>query len=258
MRDNDFAPIADSLRRRVLEFYAEHGERLDGAAGTNTLETNSGFVERRAAPLMEIINQSTGRGSIEGLRLLDLGCGFGALSVYFAAQGAIVTGVDPIESRLQVGSSVAAEHDLAAEFRHGWMEDLDLEDEAFDLAVQNNSLCYIVSRHDRRAALAETRRVLKPGGSLAIRNPNRWNPLDQFTGLPLIHLFPPGQTARLAELLGRPRSEVRLASSPEATRELRHAGFVGVTHVASPASKWPAMMKPFARYQHLTARRPSD
>jgi SAM-dependent methyltransferase len=241
----------------VLEFYAEHGERLDGAAGTNTLETNSGFVERRGAPLVEIINQSTGRGSIEGLRLLDLGCGFGALSVFFAAQGAIVTGVDPIESRLQVGSSVAASHDLAAEFKHGWMENLDLEDEAFDLAVQNNSLCYIVSRDDRRAALAETFRVLKPGGSVVIRNPNRWNPVDQFTGLPMIQLLPPGQTSRLAELLGRSRSEVRLASPLEAARELRRAGFVDVAHVASPASRWPPLMKPFARYQHVIGRRPS-
>ncbi len=257
MRANDFAPIADALRRRVVEFYDDQGESLDGAAGVNTLETNSGFVERRAAPLVQIIRESTERGSIEGMRLLDLGCGFGALSVFFAAQGAVVTGVDPIEERLEVGRSVAAAHGLAAEFRHGWMEHLDLDDEAFDLAVQNNSLCYVVSRADRRAALTETRRVLKPGASLVIRNPNRWNPLDQFTGLPLIQLLPPSQTARVAGLLGRSRSEVRLTSPLEATRELRRAGFIDVAHVASPASRWPPAMKPFARYQHLIARRSS-
>ena len=253
----EFAPIADSLRRCVIEFYADQGESLDDAAGINTLETNSGLVERRGTPLVEIIRRSTGRGSIERLRLLDLGCGFGALSVFFAAQGAVVTGVDSVESRLHVGRSVAAAHNLAAEFRHGRMEDLDLDDESFDLAVQNNSLCYLVSRSDRRAALAETRRVLKPGGSLVIRNPNRWNALDQFTGIPAIQLLPPGQTARLAGLLRRPRSEVRVVSPLEATRELRQAGFVDVAHVASPASRWPPLMKPFARYQHLTARRPS-
>ena len=61
----------------MLSFYEERGESLDGAAGVNTLETNSGYVERRADPLLETLRRVTGRGSIAGLRLLDLGCGFG-------------------------------------------------------------------------------------------------------------------------------------------------------------------------------------
>jgi 2-polyprenyl-3-methyl-5-hydroxy-6-metoxy-1,4-benzoquinol methylase len=251
----DFAPIADSLRRRVRGFYAEHGESLDDPAGLNTLETNSGFVERRAAPLIEMITRD-GTGSLAGRRLLDLGCGFGALSAYFAAHGATVTGIDPVESRLEVGRAVAAEHGLAVELRPGRMESLELGDESFDLVVQNNSLCYIVSREDRQRALVETRRVLKPGGLVVIRNPNRWHPRDQFTGLPLIQLLPPRQAGRLAELAGRPRSTVRLTSPLEGMRELRRAGFGEVAQVASPASRWPGFMKPFARYQHLTARRP--
>ena len=255
MTDTDFTPIARTLRRHVVKSYADSGESLDGVAGVNTLDTNSALVERRTAPLMEIIRRSTGRRSLEGLRLLDLGCGFGAVSVYFAAQGAVVTGVDPIESRLEVGRSVSAEHDLTAEFARGWMEHLDLEDETFDLAIQNNSLPYIVQRANRRAALAETHRVLKRGGSLVIRNANRWNPRDQFTGLPLIQLLPPRPAKRVAGLLGRPRSDVRVTSPLEATRELRRAGFVDVAHVASPASTRPAMMKSFAGFQHLTARR---
>ena len=255
MRHQDFGPIADSLRRSVLDYYADSDERLDGSSGLNTLETNSGFVERRGAPLLEIVRRGTGRDSIEGLRLLDLGCGFGALSSFFAAQGAVVTGVDLIGSRLRVGRSVAAEYGLSADFKEGRMEKLELEDEGFDLVVQNNSLCYVVSRDDRRAGLAETHRVLRRGGFLVIRNPNRWYPLDAFTGLPMIHLLPPPQTARLAELLGRPRSDVRLTSPLEAKRELRRAGFARVAHVPSPASRWPALMKPLARYQHLTAWR---
>jgi ubiquinone/menaquinone biosynthesis C-methylase UbiE len=256
MSPRDFTPIADSLRSTVLEFYAERGETLDGPAGINTLETNSGFVERRATPLLETLRQVTGRDSIDGKRLLDLGCGFGALSVFFAGQGAIVTGIDPIADRLGVGRAVAAEHDLPVEFSEGRMEKLEFADESFDLAIQNNSLCYIVDREDRRAALAETLRVLKPGGIVVIRNPNRWHPRDQFTGLPLITLLPPHAATRLAERLGRPRSEVRLVSPLEAKRELRHAGFADVTLAPSPASRWPSFMTPIARYQHVVARRP--
>jgi ubiquinone/menaquinone biosynthesis C-methylase UbiE len=255
MTQDEFAPIADSLRRSVISFYKSQGETLDDPAGVNTLETNSGYVERRGSPLLQILARSSGRDSIEGLRVLDLGCGFGALSLYFASRGGLVTGVDPIESRLQVGREVAAEHELPVRFQSGWMEDLHLPDASFDLAVQNNSLCYIISREDRDRALQETFRVMRPGGYLVVRNPNRWHPLDQFTSLPLVQLLPAHQATRFAELVGRPRSRVRLTSPPEAVRELRRAGFADVAHVASPASNWPGFAKPLARYQHIVARR---
>jgi ubiquinone/menaquinone biosynthesis C-methylase UbiE len=255
--ERDFTPIADSLRSSVLSFYEERGESLDGAAGTNTLETNSGYVERRATPLLETLRRVTGRDSIEGQRVIDMGCGFGALAVFFGRQGADVTGIDPIADRLEVGRAVAAEYDLPVEFSQGRMEKLDFADESFDLAIQNNSLCYITDREGRRSALEETVRVLKPGGFVVIRNPNRWHPRDQFTGLPLITLLPAETATRLAGRLGRPRSEVRLVSPLEAKRELRRAGFTDVTLAASPASRWPEFMKPIARYQHLVARRPS-
>ena len=87
MSASDFDPIAESLRREVLAFYRDRGEEVSGGAGLNTLETNSGFVERRGAPLIEILRDHGGLDSLEGVRLLDLGCGFGALSAFFAVTG---------------------------------------------------------------------------------------------------------------------------------------------------------------------------
>jgi 2-polyprenyl-3-methyl-5-hydroxy-6-metoxy-1,4-benzoquinol methylase len=252
----DFNPIAESLRRGVLAFYRDRGEEIGGPAGLNTLETNSGFVERRGAPLVEILREHTGLDSIEGLRVLDLGCGFGALSAFFAAEGASVMGVDPTEDRLAVGRTVAAEHGLDAEFHGGRMQALELPDETVDVVVENNSLCYVVPREERRAALSESLRVLRPGGRLIIRNPNRWSASDQFTGIPLLPLLPPRQAVAVANRLGKERSLVRLTSGPEAVRELRHAGFEEVRSVSPPERSWPAFMRPVARYQHLIARRP--
>lgn len=256
MSARDFNPIAESLRREVLAFYRDRDKEISSAADLNTLETNSGFVERRGEPLLEILHEQTELDSIAGLRLLDLGCGFGALSAFFAARGATVMGVDLKEDSLEVGRKVAAEHGLDVQFQPGRMQKLDLADETFDVVVVNNSLPYIVPRDDRHAALSESLRVLRPGGHVLIRNANRWSTRDQFTGIPLIQLLPPNQAVAVANRLGRERSLVRVTSGPEAVRELRHAGFEEVHNVSPPDRRWPAFMRPVARYQHLIARRP--
>jgi len=254
---NDFNPISESLRREVIAFYSERGEDIGGSGGHNTVETNSGFVERRARPLVEILRDHGGLESISGLRVLDLGCGFGALTAFFAAQGASVMGIDLKEDRFEVGQSVAAEHGLDAEFRLGRMQALDLPDRSFDVVVANTSLCYVVPREDRRAALSESLRVLRPGGRLLVRNANRWSARDQFTGIPLIQLLPPEQAVSAAHLLGKNRSLVRLTSGPEAARELRRAGFEQIHDVSPRGRSWPSFMRPVARFQHLIARRPA-
>ena len=254
----DFGPLADSLREAISEFYAERGEDLAAPGRAITLQTNSAYVERRAAPLLRMLARGAGVASLEGLNVIDLGCGFGALSVYFAAHGATVTGVDPNGDRLEVGRRVAARHRLPVDLLSGRMEHLGLSDASFDVAVHNNSFCYLVQRDRRREALAETLRVLRPGGALIVRNPNRWNPLDQFTGLPLIQLLPPHAAARIAGAFRRRRSLCRLSSPPAARRELRRAGFVDIAQAGfDPASGKPDALKAFARYQHFTARAPA-
>jgi len=169
-------------------------------------------VESRGGLLLHILEQAGGPRSVEGLRVVDLGCGLGALSVFFAAHSATVVGLDRDRSRMEVGAAVAARYGLAVEFLAGPMQRLDLSDGAFDLAVQNNSLCYLVPREDRARALNEVWRVLRPGGWLLIHNPNRWTPVDQFSGLPAITFLPPSAATRVARALGRPRSRVRLTS----------------------------------------------
>src|SRR4051794_8544221 len=141
----DFDALAASLRERVLAYYADQGKRLEGAAGQNTLETNSGYVERRGAPLLAMLARA-GTPSLAGLELVDLGCGFGALACFFAAHGARVTALDPNGSRLVVGRDVAAAHGLEATFRRGRLQDTGCDASSFDIAVQNNSLCYVVPR----------------------------------------------------------------------------------------------------------------
>jgi SAM-dependent methyltransferase len=256
--EREFAPVAASLRESVLDFYAARGKDLKGPSGQNTLHTNSIFVERRGQPLLKVMRERIGVESLDGLSLVDLGAGFGALSLYFALHGARVTAVDPNAERLVVGREVAERHDLTVRFKKGRMQRLRLPGEKFDVAVHNNSFCYIVPLEERKQALLETLRVLRPGGLLVARDPNRWHPIDQFSGLPIVHLLPPAYTVRFTRALGRPRSRVRLASPTGAVKALETAGFVNVKLAPRVGNTRTGIATLLARYQHYSGQRPES
>lgn len=105
-----------------------------------------------------------------GFRVLDFGCGPGTISVGLAeAVGADgeVHGVDIEPSQIEIARAAAKAggHDNAT-FRAGDVTDMPFADGYFDAAH-----CHTLLNHvpDTRAALAEVRRVLKPGGLLGCR-----------------------------------------------------------------------------------------
>lgn len=251
-----FDAIAATLREEVLSHCERHGVELEGRAGWNTLETNSGFAERRGAPMAKLAAGRLGRRSLAGLRVADLGCGFGALAVLFAFQGAGVVGIDVNRGRLEVGRRVAARHGLELELLAASMEEPGLAEGSFDVAVMNNSLCYLAEAGAQLRALRAARRLLVPGGAIVVRNPNRLHPVDQFSGIPLLGLLAPGEAVEVAARLGRRRSRCRLTSPRTACRELLEAGYAGVVHHATGPRAWtrPPLL---ARYSHFTALRPA-
>jgi SAM-dependent methyltransferase len=246
-----YARVTRALRAAVIEHYSTRGKPLDDPRGLRTLDTNSTLAPVRANLLLDLLARR-GTSSVEGLDLVDLGCGFGSLSLCLAAVGARVIGIDPHAERLAVAASVARALELTAEFRSGSMEAMLLADQSVDVAVMNNSLCYVTKGEDRRRSLAHALRVLRPGGWLVIRDPARGSPIDPFSGLPLVHQIPLEISARLPRRIVRNRSSVRLYSRPAQKRELRSAGFVAVKSERLSVER----LKP-RRYQHFTASRPT-
>ncbi len=105
-----------------------------------------------------------------GLRVLDFGCGPGTISVGLARAvepGGEVHGVDLEESQVEVAryAAQAGGHDNAT-FHVGDVTNLPFTDGYFDVAH-----CHTVLTHvpNTQAALAEVRRVLKPGGMIGCR-----------------------------------------------------------------------------------------
>ncbi len=250
----DFAPVAASLHARLTAWF----ERRPGGVptGGTTIATNSSALEARGRPLLALM---AGREvpDLTGQRLLDLGCGFGALATYFAWNGASVVGVDRNSGSLVVGADVAAEHGLDVELRRGAMERLDVPPASFDVAVMNNTLCYLLTEAERQAALGGALQALRPGGLLVLRDLNGLHPVDQFTRLPLLGLLPPARAVRVAARFGVPgRPAVRLLPPWRMARDLRRAGFADVRLEADRPGGAARLVRPVARYQHLTALRP--
>ncbi len=246
----EFVGLAHDLRNEIIEHYERRGEHLDTPAGLLTLDTNSVLAATRGRLLLRLLAEQ-GMGSVAGLRVLDLGAGFGALALYFAHLGATVVAADPNEQRTAVALKIAQRRGLDLTTLTACAQSLPLLDASFDLVVANNSLCYIVDRGDRRAALEEAHRVLAPGGWMIMRNPNRLHPRDQFTGLPLLAILPAGLTRRVARALGRHRSQVRLYSPGSTARQLRGAGFAHARWRPHPGQ---GLSDRFASYHHVLAR----
>ena len=121
-------------------------------------------LRRTGAGLNDVLEQpalwSLLPGSLEGLRILDLGCGFGDFARKARSLGArSVVGIDVSARMLERASEQT--NDSAISYRQSSVEQLDLGGDFFDLVVSSLTLHYV---QDYAAALARVSALLVPGG----------------------------------------------------------------------------------------------
>jgi ubiquinone/menaquinone biosynthesis C-methylase UbiE len=101
-----------------------------------------------------------------GTRLLDIGCGTGAVSIPAARRGARVTAVDLAPTMVErLVARARAEGLDHVEGRVMDAQALDLPDDTFDLSASQNGVSLLP---DLRTGLREVVRVTKPGGQVVI------------------------------------------------------------------------------------------
>ena len=111
-----------------------------------------------------------------GKRVLEVGCGPGKYVAMLGAMGFDVVGFDPLE----FPEWQAIRSALPVDLRSGIAaEELPFEDESFDHVCCFGTLLYL---NDPVKSLHEMRRVLKPGGRIAIRTVNRLNNYTRLMG----------------------------------------------------------------------------
>jgi SAM-dependent methyltransferase len=110
--------------------------------------------------------------------ILDVGCGIGHWGFTlapFLSKNAKIYGIDPESSWIEKATKRAQEKGLTQfNFQTGTAEQIPFEDHTFDMVTCQTVLIHVA---DVSVALKEMTRVLKPGGLLAVAEPNNTAPL---------------------------------------------------------------------------------
>ncbi|MFJ9946726.1 class I SAM-dependent methyltransferase [Kitasatospora sp. NPDC091207] len=105
----------------------------------------------------------------ERAAVLDCSCGIGTQAIGLALHGHRVTGTDISPRAAARAAREAARRSLSLRTAAADMRRLPFADGQFDTVVcADNSLPHLLTAQDVNAALAEMRRVLRPGGRLLI------------------------------------------------------------------------------------------
>jgi SAM-dependent methyltransferase len=169
------------------------------------------LTSQSVAPLLDAAEVA------KGSRVLDVATGPGYVAAAAAKRGAKVTGVDFSRTMVE-----RARRDYPAlESAEGDAEALAFADASFDAVLMNYGLLHL-ARPDQ--ALAEARRVLRPGGRLAV---TVWAPPERTIGFGIV-LDAIREHGRMDAAVPSGPPFFRFGDLPEARRSLEAAGLAQV------------------------------
>src|SRR3712207_3602060 len=107
---------------------------------------------------------------LDGLTVLDVGCGGGVLSEPMARLGASVTGLDPAPNNIAVAKRHAERSGLAVDYREEAVETVAGRGEQFDIVLAMEVVEHV---GDVQAFVSPCCAAVKPGGLLVMATINR-------------------------------------------------------------------------------------
>jgi ubiquinone/menaquinone biosynthesis C-methylase UbiE len=200
---NDHYGMAD-LGDTILDALDAAGKDVDGLTRADIASFDE-FHIRGLEATREVADLA---GIEAGARVLDVGCGVGGPARTLAAEfDCEVVGIDLVEEYCRTATLFTEKVGLtdSVRFEHGSALDLPFEDEAFDVVWFSHTLMNIEAKE---RAFREARRVLRPGGTLALyeicAGPGGETvfPVPWASDASLSHLVPPERLRELVIDLG--------------------------------------------------------
>lgn len=164
------------FQREIKEVVRDAYAHIDAGAGRPAVQRLYSEAELKAVPSGAVdwalgVGNPVRHAALQpGEVVLDVGCGAGLDSLLAAravGPSGRVIGLDLLEEMCERGRGHAREArvDGWTEFVQGEMEDIPLPDSSVDVVISNG----VINLSPRKSrVLAEIRRVLRPGGRLAV------------------------------------------------------------------------------------------
>jgi len=127
-------------------------------------------LERYRYEKIDYLKDYVGFEQYRGKKVLEVGCGVGNDLLQFARAGAVVSARDLTENAVRLATQNLAREGFVGDIQQGNSEALGFPDDTFDVVYSHGVLHHTV---DTEQAIAEVRRVLKPGGEAIIMLYNR-------------------------------------------------------------------------------------
>ena len=153
------------LKERVRAFWQAH------PCGTKFADAEPGsqkfyeLVEQHRYAKEWHIPEAANFAGTKGLKVLEIGCGLGTDGAQFAKAGADYTGIDLTDAAVDLARRRFAVTNLPGKFKTADAENLDFENESFDLVYSHGVLHHTP---DTARAVKEIHRVLRPGGRAVV------------------------------------------------------------------------------------------